>query len=200
MFHSLDCARGRVSPGADTRCTASQPLGSDNSGSDICRQIMKYGEEGRSRDVATAPCFVPEGSVVTLTTAPQLLSFKKKIKKFYDEHCMVYPSFYVSCSCAICGRPMSWSLIIPNYNQYLTGTEWRNQGCILFKSMQNSAPSPVNKYASAACRWTLQKWERSSFACLSRWNVSEGGTLCRVFFPHSDVFSIPCQTYRSSKK
>lgn len=23
MFHSLDCARGRVSPGADTRCTAS---------------------------------------------------------------------------------------------------------------------------------------------------------------------------------
>lgn len=75
--------------------------------------------------------------------------------------------------------------------------------------MQNSAPSPVNNMrlqpvgelcGNERVRPLLVFPAETSQREFEQKCNSEGGTFCRAFVPPSDVFSVPFQTYRSSKK
>lgn len=75
--------------------------------------------------------------------------------------------------------------------------------------MQNSAPSPVNNLrlqpvgelcGNERVRPLLLFPAETSQREFEQKCNSEGGTFRRAFVPPSDVFSIPFQTYRSSKK
>lgn len=74
--------------------------------------------------------------------------------------------------------------------------------------MQNSAPSPVNNMrlqpvgelcGNERVRPLLVFPAETSQREFEQKCNSEGGTFRRAFVPPSDVFSIPFQTYRSSK-
>lgn len=112
------------------RTLRSQPSGSDNSGTDIRQQIMKYGEEhctsmsvqGRWRSRDEPEVFpAPARSDVSSISFVTLSSTLGMSEHFYDEHLKVYAIFFTRC-CVDCGHSMSSSQIIPNSNQYLKWT------------------------------------------------------------------------------
>lgn len=146
VLHSLDCARGRVSR-VQTHAAqpASQPSGSDNSGTDIRQQIMKYGEERRTS--ASVPgwrrsCWdgAAELGLCSLTR------FRHELSR--------------------CLRPPNVTESHSSQQSMLEGHLMEN-GCILFTSMQNvpppSLPTPSTTttcqyHTSTTCHEKVCPW------------------------------------------